>query len=464
MSANSAAKNLTSGNLWKNIILFSLPLIASNLLQVLFNLSDMAIVGNFAENGSDAMGSVGSTTMTVNLFTGFLIGLGGGINVVVATAFGASDKEGVEKSVHSAAVVAPLVGIILALLGFFGARPLLELLDTKTDLIDGAELYLRIYFLGMPAVAVYNFGNGLYSAVGDTKKPLIFLSISGVLNIFLNMFFVIVCKMSVAGVALASIISQYLSAFLILLFLFRSKDIFCLRLKKLRFDPEKTKRILFLGIPAGLQNAIFSIANMFIQKAYNSFDTVTVDGIAAAQNADPIVYDVQAAFYMACSSFIGQAYGHKNKKIILKSYFISLLYSFTAGAILGLSLALFSHQFVSLFTADEAVIEAAKIRLGIMSYSYMVSAFMDAPIAASRGIGKTVVPTISVIMGSCVFRIIWVYTVFAYFKTLVSLFLLYVFSWTITAIAENIYFFIALKKVTANFASDPEELRTVASR
>ena len=349
----SKAKNLIKGNLWKNIFLFSLPLVASNLLQVLFNMSDIAIVGNFASDGDTALGSVGSTSTIVTLFTGFLIGIGGGINVVIATCFGAGDKKGVEKSVHTSAFLAPVIGLILTLIGMIGVRPLLEILDTKEELIAGAELYLRIYFIGMPAVAIYNFGNGLYSAVGNTKKPLIILFISGILNIALNLFFVIVCRLDVAGVALASIISQYLSAFLILFSLFRSNDIFCLRLSRLKPDKDKTKQVLVLGVPAGLQNIIFAIANLFIQKAVNSFDHVTVEGIVAAQNADPLIYDVLAAFYMACSSFIGQSFGQRNKKKILHSYFISLLYSFALGAFLGLGLAKFYRVFLGIFTSSD---------------------------------------------------------------------------------------------------------------
>lgn len=459
----SKAKNLIKGNLWKNVFLFSLPLVASNLLQVLFNMSDIAIVGNFASDGDTALGAVGSTSTIVTLFTGFLIGIGGGINVVIATCFGAGDKKGVEKSVHTSAFLAPVIGLILTLIGMIGVRPLLEILDTKDELIGGAELYLRIYFIGMPAVAVYNFGNGLYSAVGNTKKPLIILLISGILNIALNLFFVIVCKLDVAGVALASILSQYLSAFLILFSLFRSNDIFCLRLSRLKPDKDKTKQVLVLGVPAGLQNIIFAIANLFIQKAVNSFDHVTVEGIVAAQNADPLIYDVLAAFYMACSSFIGQSFGQKNKKMILRSYFISLLYSFALGAFLGLGLAKFYRVFLGIFTSSDAVIEAGRYRLQVMGVSYMVSVFMDCTIAASRGLGKTVIPTIFVILGSCVFRIIWIYTVFRRFGTLTSLFLLYVFSWTITAISEAIYFFIVYRKTTKYFPSRPETPEEILS-
>jgi Na+-driven multidrug efflux pump len=269
---------------------------------------------------------------------------------------------------------------------------------------------------------------------------LVFLTASGILNIILNLVFVIVLHMSVAGVALASIIAQYLSATLIVISLLRAKGIHALRWTHLRLYGDKALKILGLGIPAGCQNAIFHVANLFIQAGLNTFDTVTVTGSAAAANADGLVYDVMAAFYTACSSFMSQNYGAGKRDRILKSYFISLGYSFAAGALLGGLLVLFGRQFLSLFATDAAVIEAGMVRLTVMGCSYCVSAFMDASIAASRGIGRSLWPTVIVIMGSCVFRVIWVYTVFAYFGTIRSLYLLYVFSWSITAIAEALYF------------------------
>ena len=325
-------------------------------------------------------------------------------------------------------------------LGLLFANGILELLHTKDELIEGAALYLRIYFLGMPALAIYNFGNAVFSAVGNTKKPLYYLATAGVINIILNLFFVIVCKLDVAGVALASIISQYTSAILILRALFMTKEIYGLKLSMLKPNSQKAGMILSIGVPSAIQYAIFQVANLFIQFGVNSFDATMVAGNSAAANADGLVYDVMAAFYTACSSFIGQNYGAGNKERVRNSYFVSLAYSFGIGLVIGVFLEIFGTQFLSIFTTEQAVVDAGMKRLGIMGFSYCVSAFMDAAIAASRGLGKSVVPTIIVIMGSCVFRIIWVYTIFAYFKTIPSLYLLYVFSWSITAIVEMIYF------------------------
>ncbi len=444
--------NLTEGSLFRKILIFSLPLMLSNVLQVLFNTSDIAVVGRFA--GSEALGSVGSTSTYVMLFTGFLIGIGAGVNSLIAKYIGADSDEDVSSSCTASAVVSLVTGLIVSALGIGLSKPLLILLNTKPELLDGAVLYVRIYFCGMPALAVYNFGNGVFSADGDTKRPLIFLSSAGVVNILLNLLFVIVFKMSVAGVALASIISQYLSALFIVIALCRTSRPYRLKFRGVKISGEKVKTVLVLGIPAGFQNAIFSAANLFIQAGVNEFDTVMVEGNSAAANADAFVYDVMAAFYTACTSFISQNLGAGKKDRILKSYFVSLIYSFGIGAIMSAVLVLCGQYFLSIFTTEQAVIDAGMKRLYIMGFSYAFSAFMDCAIAASRGLGKTVIPTIIVIMGSCVFRIIWVYTIFAYFKTIPSLYLLYICSWALTAVAEIIYFAIIYKKTMKADKSD----------
>lgn len=437
--------DLCTGSLWKKIFMFSVPLMFTNILQVVFNMSDLAVVGNFV--GPIALGAVGSTSILVTLFTGVLIGLAGGINAVTALFIGSGNKTELKQTVHTAALISLAAGVLITVLGIAFSRPILTLMHTKDELINDAVLYLRIYLLGMPALGLYNFGNAVLSASGDTNRPLYYLSFAGVLNVLLNLFFVIVCKMGVAGVAVASILSQYLSAVLILRVLFKSSAAFGLQLKELQITPEKAGRILKIGIPSAFQYALFAIANLFVQTGVNSFDHVMVEGNSAAANADPLVYDMMAAFYTACSSFIAQNYGAKKSDRILKSYLICLLYSFVVGLVLGVGLYLLRYPFLSLFTSDTTVVDAGIRRLSIMALSYSVSAFMDCTIAASRGLGKSIVPTIVVIMGSCVFRIVWIYTIFAHFRTIQSLYLLYVFSWTITAIAEIIYFVIVYRKV-----------------
>lgn len=446
---SSVTKKFNEGKLGTAILKFSIPLMFSNLLQVLFNMADIAVVGRF---GNDtALGSVGSTTTLVTLFTSFLIGFAGGINALVAKHIGADDKKAVREISHTAAVISFILGMLVMLFGIVCARLILTLMNTKPEFLENAILYLRIYFVGMPALAIYNYGNAILSASGDTKRPLLYLSISGAVNIMLNLFFVIVCKLNVAGVALASIISLYISAALIIITLFKSNADFALHVKQLKLFKGRSGAILGISIPSGVQNAVFQVANLFVQIGVNTFEPTVVNGNTAALNADSVVFDVMAAFYAACTSFIGQNYGAGNKKRVLKTYFYSLAYSFTVGTVLGVGLVIFGRYFLSIFVGDPAAIDAGMYRLTVMGTFYGVSAFMDCTIAASRGLGKSVIPTVIVIFGSCIFRLVWIYTIFAYFKTITSLYLLYVFSWTITAVLEIAYFRYIYKKT--NFAS-----------
>ena len=430
--------DLTSGPLGRQIFAFSVPLMFSNVLQVLFNMADIAVAGRFG--GPRALGAVGSTAILVSLFTGFLIGVGSGVNVMVARYLGAREEKNAEETVHTSLLLSVIIGLALLLIGQAGVRGLLELLGTKEELIDGAELYLRIYFLGMPALALYNFGNAVFSAQGDTRKPLLFLSLAGALNIALNLLLVIVFHLDEAGVAIASVVSQYASAALILIALGRNPSCVCLRRGRLRLHGDKARQVLRLSLPAGAQNSIFAIANLFIQAGVNSFDAVVVEGNSAAANADGLVYDVMAAFYTACSSFMGQNWGAGKKDRMMHSYYISLGYSFLIAAVLGAAFRVCGEPFLYLFTNEAPVVAAGMQRLQIMWWSYAISAFMDCTIAACRGIGRSFVPTVIVILGSCVFRVVWVYTIFAHFRTIPSLYLLYAFSWVLTAAAEMLYF------------------------
>ena len=434
----SQSYSLTEGSLLPAIVRFSIPLMLSNVLQALFNMSDIAVVGRFA--GSQALGAVGSTTILVSLFTGFLIGMGSGVNVVTARYLGARQHQDVIQTVHTSAILLLITGVLLLVFGFLFTPPMLRLLGTKDELLDGAIRYLRIYLLGMPALAVFNFGNGVLSASGDTKRPLLFLSIAGALNVALNLLFVIVFQMAEAGVALASAVSQYVSASLIILSLAHRTESIGLSRAQLHLDRKKSRQILSISIPSGLQNAIFAIANLFIQAGVNTFDAVMVEGNAAAANADALIYDVMAAVYLACSSFMSQNYGAGHRERVKKSYLLCLGLSFGIAAVMSAVLVIFGRAFLSLFTRDAEVVEAGLTRLRIMGCSYAFSALMDCTIAASRGLGRSAVPTVIVILGSCVFRVIWVFTIFAHFHTILSLYLLYIFSWTITGIAELCYF------------------------
>ena len=445
LSKSVKSSDMTNGSLFKGILYFSIPLCLSQLLQVLFNLADIAVVGKFSS--AAALGSVGDTAILVALFTGILTGIGSGVNIRTAYFIGAKKDKDVSETVHTSFVLCLATGLFLFFICFFLCRPLLELLQTKAEHIDGAELYLKIYAAGLPALGIFNFGNAVLSSKGDTKRPLIYLAVAGVLNVILNLVFVIVFKMAADGVSLASVISIHVSAILVLIRLFRCNDACKLVFKKIRLYKDKALSVLALGAPASLQNSIFAVANLFIQSAVNSFTFVEVEGNAAAANADTIIYNVMAAIYTACSTFMGQNLGAGKKDRVIKSYYICLLYSFGIGVVLGGLLLVFGKEFLYVFTNEQAVVNAGYERLKIMGFSYCVSAFMDCTIAASRGIGKSAVPTAIVILGSCVFRVVWIYTVFAKFHTIPSLYLLYIFSWSITAIAEIIYFFIEYKKI-----------------
>ena len=430
--------DMCTGSLWKKIMVFSVPLMFSNILQIVFNISDVAVVGKFA--GPIALGAVGSTSILITLSTGILLGLSSGVSALTALYIGAKDQNSVKKTVHTSALLLAFSGVAIMVLGILFAGGILSAMRTKDELIGGAVRYFRIYLLGTPALAMFNFGNAVLSAAGDTKRPLYYLTFAGVVNVLLNLFFVIVGKMGVSGVAIASIISQYISAVLVLRLLLHSNEVFALRVEDLHMDREKLRRILRIGVPSALQYALFAIANLFVQTSVNYFDHVMVEGNSAAANADPLVYDMMAAFYTACTSFIAQNMGAKQRERILKSYFICLLYSFALGLFLGVGIYGMRFLFLSLFTSERAVVDAGIRRLSVMALSYSVSAFMDCSIAASRGLGRTIVPMLLVTAGSTVFRLIWIGTVFAHYRTIDSLYLLYVFSWIITGIAEMVYF------------------------
>lgn len=427
-----------TGSLWKKIGIFSVPLMFSNIIQVIFNMTDVAVVGKFA--GPIALGAVGSTSILVTLFIGVLMGISSAVNTLAARYIGAKDIKSIKEIVHTGAIICIAIGMFIMLAGVVFTRDILSLMNTKDELIEGAIIYLKIYLVGMPAMALYNFGNAVLSAAGDTKRPLYYLTIAGIVNVILNLVFVIIFHLGVVGVALATVISQYGSAFMIIKAMVCTKENYKLEIKELRISSDKMKSVLKIGIPSAMQFAIFAIANLFVQTSVNSFSHVVVEGNSAATNADPLVYQMMDAFYVACTSFMGQNIGAKKKDRIIKSYVICVIYSFLIGLVLGCGIYVFRYPFLGLFTNDGMVIGTGVKRLSIMALSYCVSAFMDCTIAASRGLGKTIIPTIIVIMGSCVFRIFWIYTIFEYFRTIESLYLLYVFSWTITSIAEVGYF------------------------
>lgn len=435
---------MREGNLWKTILLYSLPLMLTNMLQLLFNTADVAIVGKFA--GPLSLGAVGSTSLLITLTTGILIGVSSGVNAVVAFFIGADEHDKEKSASDTGFIICLILGFIIMAIGFIFARPVLLLLGTKGELIDEAIMYFRIYMLGSPALSVFYYGNAVLSADGNTKEPLKFLIISGVINVVLNVIFVVALGMTSDGVAYASIIAQYISATLVMNALSKSKGTYQFDFRKMRLDRALGVRTLKIGIPSAMQLSMFAIANLFIQSAVNTFDHVVVEGNSAAMNIDLIVYDMMAAFYIASTSFIAQNFGAKKKDRVKSSYLITTVYSFGVAVILGFFIHIFRFQLLHIFTDDIDVIAAGSIRMGILSITYCLSAFMDNATAACRGLGKTVIPTIIIMMGTVVLRIAWVYTVFAHFRTLESLYIVYGCSFIMTSIVGNIYYYIIYKK------------------
>ncbi len=438
--------DMTKGSLVKKIFIFSVPLVITNILQILFNMTDAAVVGRFA--GYLPLGSVGSTGQMIFFCSGILTGLGGGVNVLAAICTGQKNYKDLEVTIRASAVTCLVIGIFLMIAGLLCAPAVLEILNTKEELLHDAVIYFRIYMLCMPFMALYYFGNAILSAQGDTRSPLIYLIIAGIVNVILDLVLVIVFKLSVIGVGVATVVAQIISCLLTLIKIYKVLKGNNFDFKNHQLSLGKIIQIVKIGIPAAMQNAIFAVANLFIVAAVNSFDATMVAGNAATMNGDNLVYNIMAAFYTAGATFIGQNLGAHNKKRILNSYFISMGYAAIIGFVLGIVLYVFGREFLSLFTSDPVVVDCAMQKFRIMTFSFGISAFMDGTIAANRGLRKTLIPSIMVFLGSCVLRVVWVYTIFAHFRTVESLFLLYPFSWAATAVFEILYFVIVYKKET----------------
>ena len=430
--------DMCSGKLLPKILTFALPLMCSSVLQLLFNAADIVVVGKFA--GDNSLAAVGSNAALINLMVNLFVGLSVGANILAARYTGAGNREGLRQTVHTSMLLALLSGILLAVVGVITARPLLHLMQVPDSILPLAALYLRIYFLGMPAAMLYNFGAALLRSVGDTRRPLYYLIAAGIVNVALNLLLVIVFQLDVAGVAIATVVSQCLSAFLVVRCLMHEEGDIRLELRELRITLPRLGQILEIGIPSGIQGVAFSLSNVIIQASINGFGETVISGNTAASNIEGFIYVACNAFCQANMAFTSQNYGAGKLDRVKKSYFIALAYSFGLGAVLGGGLLVFGRQFLALFTTESAVIDAGMKRIMVMGWAYCTSAFMDCTIAASRGLGKTVGPTIIVILGSCVFRVAWVYTIFAHFHTIPALYLLYPCSWALTAAAEIVYF------------------------
>ncbi len=439
------SKDLVHGPLAKQILLFALPLAATAILQQLFNAADVAIVGRFA--GKDAMAAVGSNAPLIGLMVNLFVGLSLGANVVIAQGLGRRDDREVSQAVHTSVLVALLGGVGFALLGQVFMRPILSLLSVPAEIIDMSALYLRIYICGFPVIFLYNFESSIFRSQGDTNTPLIVLTVSGVLNVLLNLFFVVVLKLTVAGVALATVIANAVSAGILLRLLCRSRQGIRVDLKKLRLHRPALSRILRIGVPAGVQGMIFSLANICIQSAINSLGTVVMAGSAAAFNLEVFAFYVLNSFGQTCTTFAGQNYGagrlDRCRKIL--RYCVGLDVAFTA-LVCGVIL-LFSHSLLHLFTTDEAVIASGYTRLCYIFSAYIFSILLEVMSGYLRGFGRSVLPAAASLLGVCGVRILWIYTVFPRYRTFASIMVIYPISLCITAVTLWIIYAVTRKKL-----------------
>ena len=439
------SKDLTQGSLWKNIFVFSIPLMLSNVLQVLFNMSDIAVVGRFA--GPLALGSVGSTAILVTMFTGFLIGLAGGINVLTALYLGAGKKQALSHTVHSALIVSICSGLALLLFGICFARPVLEILHTKEELIDGSVLYLRIYFLGMPFFMVYNFGASILRSMGDTKRPLYCLVAAGMINTVLNLLLVIVFKMSVAGVAIGTVVANMFSAGVIIYILRHEKGPFKLDIKHLQITRPELRKVLQIGVPAGIQGMVFSIANIFIQAAVNRFGSAAIAGSAAALTYEYYCYFVVSAFSQAAVTFISQNYGAGQIERCKRIFRLTMLLSVACCGLLNVLFVWQKHFAISFFTSSPEVFHYAALRMNIVLLTQCLACSYEIAGAALRGLGYSMLPAILTVFGTCVLRLLWIYLVCPLLPGFDALMVIYPISWIVTGAAVLVAYYVVQKKL-----------------
>ena len=437
--------NMCEGPILGKVLIFSIPLMLSGILQLLFNAADVIVVGRFA--GSQSLAAVGSTSALINLLINVFMGFSVGVNVLVARYYGGRKERDVSETVHTAVTLSLVCGLILVAVGLALTRPLLELMGTPDDVIDKAVLYMQIYFIGMPANMLYNFGSAILRAVGDTKRPLYYLSAAGVVNVILNLISVIIFHMDVAGVALATIISQIISALCVLRCLMRHESCLKIRLGELKIHKEKLMGIVKVGLPAGMQGAIFSISNVLIQSSVNSFGSIAMAGNTAAQNIEGFIYNAMVAVYQANLSFTSQNYGAGKFSRINRIMFICIGVVSVVGFSIGVLAYGAGTSLLSIYSSDPEVIAYGMTRLQIIGLTYFTCGIMDTMVGSIRGIGYSVLPMLVSLTGACRFRIIWIFTIFQWSHTLLTLYISYPASWVLTATAHIVCFFLIRKKL-----------------
>ena len=401
--------DMCSGPILRKTLMFALPLMLSSILQLLFNAADIVVVGKFA--GDNSLAAVGSNTALINLLTNLFIGLSIGANVVAARHYGAKAWDDLRRTVHTAMLLSMLSGALLLVLGVIGAEQMLIWMQTPEEVLPLATVYLRIYFLGMISTMVYNFGSALLRAVGDTKRPLYFLLCAGIINVILNLLFVIGFQMDVMGVAIATVISETVSALLVLRCLVKEKGGIHLELRAMRIDRKKMLQILRIGLPAGFQGVVFALSNVVIQSSVNIFGNIVVAGNSAAANLEGFVYMAMNAFYQTTLSFVSQNYGAGEQKRINRIVLLGEACVIVTGTLLGNMVVFFGNDLLQIYSNNPEVIAAGMVRLHYISMIYALCGIMDVMVGALRGIGYSIMPMIVSIVGVCVLRLIWLATV-----------------------------------------------------
>ena len=444
--------DMTRGPILMNMIRFSIPLMLSSVLQLFYNAADMVVVGRFA--GSSALAAVGATGAVTSLLVNLFMGLSVGACVVVAQYYGADKGEAVSQSVHTSVALALVGGIGIGLVGIVVARPLLTAMDTPADILDQAVLYMQIYFAGMPANLTYNFSEAVLRAVGDTSRPMYYLTAAGIINVVLNLIFVIVFHMNVAGVALATMISQCVSAVLVLRCLIRMEGFLHLDIRRLRLYRDKVGQIVRVGVPAGLKSSMFAISNTLIQSSINSFGSVAIAGNTAASNIESFISTPLAAFHQAAMSFTSQCYGARKPERFGKIAWCGSFLVITVGFVMGVAVTYFGRPLLSIYGAEEAVIEWGMVRMKIMATTCFLGSVGNIFVFGLRAMGNSMFPMLMSILCICVFRVFWIYTVFAAWPTEEILYYSYPISWILATVVHLISFLVYKRKVTRRMLAE----------
>ncbi|MEI3027271.1 MAG: MATE family efflux transporter [Ruminococcus sp.] len=448
--------DMLNGSIWNKLPVFALPIAATGILEQLFNASDIAIVGNFAQTDKTAaVAAVGANSPIIGLILNLFIGIALGANVVIANAIGRDDRQTVQKAVHTSMVVSVIGGVLVAIIGELIAEPLLTVLNVPDDVLELALLYLRIYFLGMPVILLYNFEAAIFRSIGETKMPLIALTLSGILNVLLNLFFVIVLKMSVNGVATATVIANVVSAGILYIKLVKSDKYIKVEFKKLRIDGKVFAKIMQIGLPAGIQSAVFAVANIVIQGAINSLGTVVIAASSAAFNIEIIAYNVMNSFSQACTTFVGQNFGANKIDRCKKTLFLCLIEDAIASGTAILIVLITGKFLLSIFNNNPEVIEIGYTRLVIIFIAYIFSMLYEVMSGYLRGFGFSLVPAILTTVGVCVLRIIWINTVFPANRTFVTIMTAYPVSLATTAVL--IFIALIIYRPSKRFANKGKE-------